>query len=183
LDIANRSTLRMLNLVNAILDISRLEDGQMPLEHTIINLHDFVEDIIQSQMPLAIDKALRIENMLSTELPPVVGDRSLLERVFQNLIGNGIKFTPSGGTVRVTGRKKAEDPSRVYISISDTGAGIPPEIQGRLFEKFASGTQTERGSGLGLAFCKMVLTAHNEDIWVEKSDSQGTTFTFTLSHL
>ena len=183
LDIADRSTLRMLNLVNAILDISRLEDGQMPLEHTIINLHDFVEDIIQTQMPLAIDKSLHIENALSTELTPVLGDRGLLERVFQNLIGNGIKFTPSGGTVRVTGRVEAEDPGKIYISINDTGKGIPPEIQGRLFEKFASGTQSERGSGLGLAFCKMVLTAHNEDIWVEKSDTQGTTFTFTLSHI
>jgi NtrC-family two-component system sensor histidine kinase KinB len=183
LDIANRSTLRMLNLVNAILDISRLEDGQMPLEHTIINLHDFVEDIIQSQIPLAIGKALRIENMLPTELPPAVGDRGLLERVFQNLIGNAIKFTPADGTVRITGRERAEDPTRLYISVSDTGAGIPPEIQGRLFEKFASGKQAGRGSGLGLAFCKMVLNAHKENIWVEKSDEQGTTFTFTLSHL
>ncbi|MGC9393643.1 MAG: GAF domain-containing protein [Anaerolineae bacterium] len=183
LDIANRSTLRMLNLVNAILDISRLEDGQMPLEHTIISLHDFVEDTIQSQMPLAMDKSLRIENMLSAELPPVVGDRGLLERVFQNLIGNAIKFTPSGGTIRITGREGNEDPAKLHISISDTGTGIPPEIQSRLFEKFTSGKQAGRGTGLGLAFCKMVLNAHKENIWVEKSDEQGTTFTLTLSHL
>jgi len=182
-DIASRNTQRMLNLVNAILDINRLEDGQMPLEHTIINLHDFVEDVIQSQMPLAIEKSLRIENALSAELPPVMGDRDLLERVFQNLIGNAIKFTPSGGMVRITGQKKAEDPTKLYISISDTGTGIPSEIQGRLFEKFTSGKQAERGTGLGLAFCKMVLNAHKENIWAEKSDEQGTTFTFTLSHI
>lgn len=183
LDIAERSTQRMLNLVNAILDISRLESGQMPLEFTIINLHDFVEEIIQSQMPLAIEKTLHIENALPAELPPVVGDRGLLERVFQNLIGNAIKFTPSGGTVCITVREEAKDPARIYISISDTGEGIPPDIQNRLFEKFTSGRQSGRGTGLGLAFCKMVLNAHNENIWVENSGEQGTTFTFTLSHL
>lgn len=183
LDIADRGTKRMLNLVNTILDISRLEDGQMPLEYTPIDLPGFVEDIIQSQMPLAIDKALHIENVLSPTLPPVKGDRGLLERVFQNLIGNAIKFTPAGGTIRITAREEATDPTRIYISISDTGAGIPPEIQGRLFEKFTSGKQTGRGSGLGLAFCKMVLNAHNENIWVESSDERGTTFTFTLSRL
>ncbi len=117
LNIADRSTQRMLNLVNAILDISRLENGQMPLEYAIINLHDFVEDIIQSQTPLAINKALHIENMLLAELPPVVGDRGLLEQVLQNLIGNAIKFTPSGGTVRITEREEANDPPR-YISRS-----------------------------------------------------------------
>lgn len=182
LDIADRGTKRMLNLVNTILDISRLEDGQMPLEYTPINLPDFVEDIIQSQTPLTIGKALHIENMLPAGLPTVVGDRGLLERVFQNLIGNAIKFTPSEGTIRITAREEASDPTRLYISISDTGAGIPPEIQSRLFEKFTSGKQTGRGSGLGLAFCKMALNAHNENIWVESSDEQGTTFTFTLSH-
>lgn len=183
LDIAERSTQRMLNLVNTILDISRLESGQMPLEFTIISLRDFVEEIIQSQMPLAIGKFLNVENALSAKLPPVVGDRDLLGRVFQNLIGNAIKFTPAGGTVRIAEREETADPIKIYISISDTGEGIPPDIQARLFEKFTSGKQTGRGTGLGLAFCKMVLNAHNENIWVDHSDEQGTTFTFTLSHL
>jgi len=183
LNIADRGTKRMLNLVNTILDISRLEDRQMPLEYTTIDLPGFVEDIIQSQMPLAIDKALHIKNTLSAELPPVVGDRGLLERVFQNLIGNAIKFTPAEGSICITAREEASDSSRIYISISDTGAGIPPEIQDRLFEKFISGKQTGRGTGLGLAFCKMALNAHNENIWVENSDEHGTTFTFTLSRL
>ena len=181
LTIAERSTQRMLNLVNAILDISRLESGQMPMEYSVIDLHDFANDIIQSQIPLAINKALYIENALPPTLPMVTGDRGLLERVFQNLIGNAIKFTSSGGTVRLSARAESKDPARIYISISDTGSGIPPEIQGRLFEKFTSGIQEGRGSGLGLAFCKMVITAHNERIWVENSSEQGTTFTFTLS--
>jgi len=85
--------------------------------------------------------------------------------------------------VRIAEREETADPIKIYISISDTGEGIPPDIQARLFEKFTSGKQTGRGTGLGLAFCKMVLNAHNENIWVDHSDEQGTTFTFTLSHL
>ncbi len=183
LEIANRATRRMLNLVNAILDVNRLESGQMPLQYTIINLRDFVDEVIQGQMPLAITKALHMENALPSALPPINADRGLLERVFQNLIGNAIKFTPSDGTVRVTGRQEMKTPSTLYISVSDNGPGIPPEIQGRLFEKFTTGKHIERGTGLGLAFCKMVLNAHNEDIWVESTGEQGTTFTFTLSSL
>ncbi len=183
LDIANRATRRMLNLVNVILDINRLESGQVPLEYTIINLHNFVDDIIQGQKPLAMNKGLRIENALPPDLPPINADRELLERVFQNLIGNAVKFTPAGGTVRVIGRQSTENPSTLCISISDNGPGISPEIQGRLFEKFTTGKHTEHGTGLGLAFCKMVLNAHNEDIWVESTGEHGTTFTFTLSSL
>ncbi len=179
-DIARRSTQRMLDLVNALLDINRLESGQMPLEYTPINLFSMVAEIIESQKPLALNKALQLENALPPDLPVVKADRKLLERVFQNLISNAIKFTPSGGTVRFTAHRGTQDPAIVYVSIHDSGPGIPQEIRGRLFEKFTTGKQAERGTGLGLAFCKMVLNAHNEDIWVESTGEQGTTFTFTL---
>jgi signal transduction histidine kinase len=68
----------------------------------------------------------------------------------------------------------------IHISVKDSGSGIPPEIRERLFQKFITGSQTQRGSGLGLAFCRMAVEAHGEHIWVESSSSQGTTFTFTL---
>ncbi|HOT91851.1 MAG TPA: GAF domain-containing protein [Anaerolineae bacterium] len=180
LNIARRSTQRMLDLVNALMDINRLESGQMPLEYTTFNLPDLVAEIIESQKPLAINKTLQLENALPPDLPPVSADKKLLERVFQNLIGNAIKFTPSGGTVRLTARRGKENPATIYVSIHDSGPGIPPEILGRLFEKFTTGKQAEHGTGLGLAFCKMVLNAHKEDIWVESTGEQGTTFTFTL---
>jgi PAS domain S-box-containing protein len=180
-DMAQTNTSRMLELVNAILDISRLESQQVPLEHTLISLPDFVTEVLESQSALAADKGLRLGSDVPPALPPVWADAGLIERVLRNLVGNAIKFTPSGGKVRVAARSGATDPPLVFVSVSDTGSGVPPEIQDRLFEKFVTGQQEERGSGLGLAFCRMVLEAHNERIWVESTSEKGTTFTFTLS--
>jgi signal transduction histidine kinase len=77
--------------------------------------------------------------------------------------------------------ESSESPHKLNIAVQDTGAGIPPELQNRLFQKFVTGRQEGKGSGLGLAFCKMVLEAHNERIWVSSVVDEGTTFTFTLA--
>ncbi|RLC80087.1 MAG: hypothetical protein DRJ03_22355 [Chloroflexi bacterium] len=180
-DIAQNNTGMMLGLVNAILDISRLESQQMPLEHTLISLSDLVTDVLETQSLLAADKGLHLESDVPLTLPPVWADEGLVKRVLHNLVGNAIKFTPDGGTVRVTAQTKASDQSRILVSVSDTGSGIPAEIQDRLFQKFVTGQQEERGSGLGLAFCRMVMEAHDERIWVESTSENGTTFSFTLS--
>jgi len=97
-----------------------------------------------------------------------------------NLIGNACKFTPAGGVVRVSARTDPSQRFTLFVSVSDTGPGIPPEIQDRLFQKFVTGQQEGRGNGLGLAFCKMVMEAHGERIWVESTSKNGTTFTLTL---
>ncbi|MEA3342372.1 MAG: histidine kinase N-terminal 7TM domain-containing protein [Chloroflexota bacterium] len=180
-DIAQTNTGMMLKLVSAILDISRLESQQMPLEHTLISLSDLVTDVLETQLLLAADKGLDIESDVPPTLPPVWADEGLVKRVLHNLVGNAIKFTPDGGTVRVTARTEASDRARILVSVSDTGSGIPAEIQDRLFQKFVTGEQKERGSGLGLAFCRMVIEAHNERIWVESTFESGATFSFTLS--
>jgi signal transduction histidine kinase len=104
--------------------------------------------------------------------------------VLQNLIGNAIKFTPPHGTISVTAaRREAEQPesTKLLVQVRDSGAGIPPDIKSRLFQKFVSGQQPERGSGLGLAFCKLALEAHGERIWVESEPGHGTTFFFSLA--
>ena len=180
-DIAHASTDRMLKLVNAILDIGRLESRQMPLEHTLISLPDLVTDVLDSQLSLAANKELSLENGVPSALPPVWADAELIERVLNNLISNAIKFTPAGGAIRVTARTETSDQSRIFVSVSDTGLGIPENIRARLFQKFVTGGQGGRGSGLGLAFCRMVMEAHSERIWVESTSESGTTFTFTLS--
>jgi NtrC-family two-component system sensor histidine kinase KinB len=101
-----------------------------------------------------------------------------------NLVGNALKFTPSGGRVEVSARTDdARD--RMLVSISDTGEGIPKELQGRIFDKFAI-AEARRSSGgrsstgLGLTFCKLIVEAHGGQIWVESEPGQGSTFTFSL---
>jgi signal transduction histidine kinase len=109
----------------------------------------------------------------------------------QNLVDNAIKFTPTGGLVKVVVRPCDEELARrtelevtespqLCVSVVDSGPGISADLQRRLFHKFVTGGQEESGSGLGLAFCKLVVDAHGGHIWVESEPGQGTTFTFTL---
>jgi len=171
---------RMLNLVTSILDVNRLESGQMPLEREPTLLARFVDEALAVQKVLADDKSVRLYNDLNGALPPVTIDTDLIGRVLQNLIGNAIKFTPAGGNIRVSAHLDAAGTHRVIVSISDTGPGLPADVQARLFQKFVRGAGPERGSGLGLAFCRLAVEAHGGRIWAESTPGQGTSFSFTL---
>jgi PAS domain S-box-containing protein len=179
-EIAQKSTKSMLELVKAILEISRLESRQMPLEHTLISLSGLVGTILGSQSPLTAEKGLRLESDVPSTLPPAWADEALLRRVLENLIGNAIKFTPSGGVIRVSAEVTPSERPRLLVRVSDTGSGIPPDLQERLFQKFVTGRREGHGSGLGLAFCKMAVESHGERIWVESTGENGTTFALTL---
>jgi PAS domain S-box-containing protein len=180
--IAQDNTKGMLKLVQAILEISRLESRQMLLDHTLVSLADLVANVLALQSPLASDKDLHLGSDVPPDLPPAWADAGLIERVLQNLVDNAIKFTPSGGVVRVAAQVDTDDTgrSRILVSVSDTGPGIPLKLQERLFQKFVTGEQRGRGSGLGLAFCRMVIEAHDERLWVADTSENGTTFSFTL---
>jgi signal transduction histidine kinase len=180
LEIAQHSAKRMIELVTAILDVSRLESGRMPLEQRAFNLADLIAEALTAQATLARDKQIRLDSHIPSELPPAWADEGLIARVLQNLIGNAIKFTPPDGLVQVAAIWEAPH-ARLIVQVSDTGAGIPPAIQSRLFQKFVSGGQAERGSGLGLAFCKLAVEAHGGRIWVESTPGRGTTFSFSLA--
>jgi PAS domain S-box-containing protein len=191
LGIARNSTQKMLHLINNILDVSQLESGRMPLRHEPVSLANLIAETLRTQAPLAADKSLRLESDVSPLLPPAWADVKLIERVLQNLVDNAIRFTPPSGRVRVTARSADEEtikqadrqPAEILhlcVSVSNSGSGIPPELQSRLFQKFATGDQQESGSGLGLAFCKLVVEAHGGRIWAESEPGQATTFNFTL---
>jgi signal transduction histidine kinase/putative methionine-R-sulfoxide reductase with GAF domain len=182
LQAAETSVRRMTGLINAILDVSQLESGQMPLDWQAFDLAHLTAETVQAQMVLADEKSLHLESNVSPSLPLAWGDPILIGRVLQNLLDNATKFTPTGGQIQVTARVQKEDGhARMQVSVCDTGPGIPPEVQPRLFQKFSRGEQRERGSGLGLAFCKLVVEAHQERIWVESTSASGTTITFSLA--
>lgn len=180
-DRATQITRKTLDLVNQILDISQLESGRMPLQYESFDLQKLVADVLEVQASIATEKEITIETKLPATLPEVWADRGLMERVLQNLVGNALKFTPTGGMVTIAvenGRSQSSD--SLQITITDTGSGIPATIRPHLFQKFATGDQTERGNGLGLAFCKMVLDNHGEKIEILDSSPKGTTFLLTL---
>ena len=197
LEVARSSTQGMLELVNNILDVSQLEGGRLRLVRKPVALADLISEALRAQSPLAADKGLHLDSDVPSELAPVWADAKLIGRVLQNLIDNAIKFTPNGGSVRIAVGVAGEDCLRpedgqlvkttcLRVSVSDSGPGIPPELQGRLFQKFVTGRQAGRGSGLGLAFCKLVVEAHGGQIWVDpdaplgSDPGQGATFHFTL---
>jgi signal transduction histidine kinase len=157
----------------------------MPLNCQQLSLTELIIDTLQAQVPLADFKQISLERSIPTNLPIIKADADLIGRVLQNLIDNAIKFTPQNGTVSVTvtlpDQSQAETENlMVAVSITDSGPGIPPQIQHHLFEKFVSGSQAEAGSGLGLAFCKLAIEAHNGNISVDSHLDDRTTFTFTL---
>jgi signal transduction histidine kinase len=197
LKIARNGTQGMLELVNNILDVSQLEGGRLRLVRKPVALTDLISEALRAQSPLATDKGLHLTSDVPPDLVPVWADAKLIGRVLQNLIDNAIKFTPSGGSVSITVKQTGDDCLRpedgqlaktpcVRVSVIDSGPGIPPELQSRLFQKFVTGRQAESGSGLGLAFCKLVIEAHGGQTWLDSdaplgSDpGSGATFHFTL---
>jgi signal transduction histidine kinase len=174
---------KMITLVNDILDVSRLESGRMPMDLAPVGLFGLVAHTLTGQSVLALDKNLHLENDVPMELPPAMADGTLIGRVLENLIGNAIKFTPNGGLIRVGAEvqvREEESAPELVVSVFDDGPPIPPGLQGRLFERFATGRGEASGSGLGLAFCKLAVEAHGGRIWAESDHPEGVTFSFTL---
>ena len=179
-DVAHQGAQRLLNLITAILDVNRLESGQMPLEREPVRMDIVAAEVAEMEQVLARDKRQTIENQVPPDLPFVSADVELIHRVLQNLIGNAIKFTPPEGVIAIGARRDSADAQQVIVSVKDSGVGLIPELQARLFNKFVTGRVRGRGSGLGLAFCRLVVEAHGGRIWVESTPGNGADFLFTL---
>jgi signal transduction histidine kinase len=175
--IARLSSDRMFALVNSILDVSRLESGSLPLDRCSVALGPLVEETLRLQTPLVPDGGLRLESAVSSELPPAWADRALLARVLQNLVGNALKYTPDGH-VRVEAARDGD--AMLRVEVADTGSGIAEDLQPRLFQKFVTGRDRRKGSGLGLAFCRLAVEAHGGRIWAAPEPERGSRFSFTL---
>ena len=173
----------LLGMINDLLDVEKLESGSMQLNYTELSAAELVASAVGQVASLAESKKLTLAVKIADDLPLFQGDESKLQRTLVNLLGNAIKFTPSGGTVRVEALLVADKQS-VEFSVNDTGEGIPPEEFGRIFEKFGQVESRQAGrtmsTGLGLTFCKLAVEAHGGHILVESTLGQGSMFCFTI---
>ena len=177
----------MTQMVQELLELSRIESGQVPLRLFPTKIAALVEPIMERLRPQAERAQLTLQLFLESKLPEVLVDTDRIRTVLLNLIHNAIKFTPVGGTITVRARLSAESLKRdgsdvVVISVTDSGIGIPAEEIPRIFERFykADRARSGGGTGLGLAIAKHTVHAHNGQIWVESTEQIGSTFFFTL---
>ncbi|MHB8797735.1 MAG: sensor histidine kinase [Thermoanaerobaculia bacterium] len=177
LDLAERNARRQLSLVDGILELSRLEEGSLPVCRTDVHVPAVVDEVIGRALPAAQARGLALVSALPPDLPPVLADAGLVARVVENLLTNAVKFSaPGSGSVRLEGRVEG---GCVVLAIRDSGPGICEELRPRLFEKFAVGNLPGRGSGLGLPFCRLAVEAQGGRMWLEHP-GPAAVFSFSL---
>ena len=170
----------LLGLINDVLDLSKIEAGQLVLELTDYSLEDIAQTVRSTLEPLAADKKLAFKVEVAPKMPAGHGDGRRLTQVLINLVGNAIKFTDAGEVVI---KARATDGS-FHLSVRDTGPGISAADQAKLFQEFQQAdnaiTRKKGGTGLGLAISKRIVEMHGGKIWVESQVGQGSTFSFTV---
>ena len=186
LDRAYNSTDRLIKLVNDMLNISRIESGRMSFHFAESNIIEMVNQMVDEVKPRADELGLTIiVEKANTILPTVLADKDKMSEVLINLVGNSLKFTPKGGTIKITFELNDET---VVVHIADNGAGVTPNDLPRLFTKFGLmehsyvHNKTSQGTGLGLYICKNIIDLHKGKIWAySEVANKGAVFSFTLN--
>jgi signal transduction histidine kinase len=172
---------RLGRLVVQLLDLSRLESGDVPLERERVDLAPLVSQVLSEIEVARPDRRVALNDAIPEDLPPVYADRERVHQVLFNLLDNAVRFTPSGGRVTVTASR--HDGS-VDVAVADTGPGIRAEHLPRVFERFyrvdEARSRDDGGTGIGLAIARSVVEAHGGRIWAESRPGEGSTFTFEL---
>lgn len=181
LNIMKQNCLRLLKMVNNIIDINRIDSDFFQIDPRNEDIVGIIENITLSVKEYASAKNIDISFSSNCDKHIIACDTFQLERILLNLLSNAIKFTPLGGTVNVV---LTVMPDKVYVSVSDSGPGIPEKYHDLIFERFS---QTDgksflekRGSGMGLFLVKKLLERMNGEIWVSSKEGKGSTFTFFL---
>jgi signal transduction histidine kinase len=179
---AQRDVMSLSALIDDLFQMSQLDAGGFPLHRAPSSLSDLVSDTLESFSQLAKQQEITLEGQVEPDVDPVLMDTQAVGRVFNNLISNALRHTPSGGQVSVRARRAT---SGVEVTISDTGEGIRPQDLPHIFERFYRGDaarsrQRGTGAGLGLAIARGIVRAHGGDIRVETERGRGTQFTFHL---
>ncbi|HSH01054.1 MAG TPA: HAMP domain-containing sensor histidine kinase [Anaerolineae bacterium] len=179
---AQHSAQNMLNLVNQLLDMSKLEAGKLQLQTEAVVMRRVVEERLTGFLLQAEQDGVELKNEVGVDLPLVRGDVDLIGRVLDNLVSNGIKHSERDGIVTIGGRV---DNGWVRVYVEDEGTGIPEKYVDTIFEKFnqvidEDGKPVRQGTGLGLPFCRLVVEAHGGEIGVDSELGRGSRFWFTL---
>jgi signal transduction histidine kinase len=170
----------LLSLINDVLDLSKVEAGQVELEIAPFSLREGLERGVLMVKERATKNGVRLTLEADHHVEFVEADERRIRQVIFNLLSNAVKFTPQGGSVSVSSAQLDEE---VHVSVADTGPGIAPEDQARIFEEFQQtdvGARAREGTGLGLALSKRLIELHGGRIWVESELGKGSTFTFAL---
>jgi signal transduction histidine kinase len=180
LEAVERNSGRLLRLVGDLLFVAQADAGRLSLEKANVDLSSLAAECVEGAGPAAREKAIHLV-LAAKAVPALVGDRGRLAQVLDNLLSNALKFTPQGGTVEM---RTSSDDQHVTIEVSDTGIGIPPADQPRLFDRFFRSSladdQAIPGTGLGLAIVKAIVEAHGGRIMIDSVEGEGTTFRVDL---
>jgi len=182
LGIIQESTNRLTHFINEILDLTKLKAGQVEVHYRPFDVEEAVEEVVGLFQPLLEKKSLEWRIDVPPDMPVIPADAEKIRQILTNLISNALKFTPSGGTIRIWARNHIEF---IQISVQDTGVGIPSEAKEAVFERFrqvkgAKEHAGQKGTGLGLAIAKGNVEVHGGRIWIESEFGEGTTVHFTL---
>ena len=175
------SSQHLLNLINEVLDLSKIESGRIRLRLADIDLTEVAESLARTMMPILAPRKQSLDIEIEEGLPPVHADKAKVRQVLLNLLSNSTKFTPDGGKLKI---EAVREDNRCQVSVIDNGIGIKKEDQERIFEPFSQLNnpliQKKEGAGLGLMIAKQIVEKHGGQIWVESEYGKGSRFTFTL---
>jgi two-component system, NtrC family, sensor histidine kinase KinB len=181
ISIARRSAQRVLGMVESMLEIARLQSGNLDLVIAPVQLDSLVSQLLADFQNLSAGYQIQLIDEVASGLPDVHIDKDKILRVLTNLVDNALKFTPEGGTVRISAGLLNDE--KLIVKVSDTGPGIPEEYREKIFNRFGQvpgHVGRRRGSGLGLTFCRLAVEAHGGEIWMEAGPEGGSIFAFTL---
>jgi signal transduction histidine kinase len=181
LDRSSHRIRELLDLIGDLLDVSRIEAGQIAREFKATSLSEVVEGSLADVQALAKEKEMELRVEVTGKLPVIHAAPHRLRQVLNNLLSNAIKFTPPQGLITISVEDKED---HLRVEVMDTGPGIPPEDLPHIFDDFVRGRDVERtGAGLGLSIARKIVEAHGGKIWVESpctADGKGSRFIFTL---
>ena len=171
---------QMERLIKDLLEVKRIEAGQLSVERSKVNVAPLVSEAIELHSTIAEGKSVNLRSTVNGDLPPVYADRERILQTFSNLLGNAVKFTPSGGEVRI---EAEAHPQEIIFTVIDSGPGIAAADQPHVFDRYWQAKAQRRGSqgiGLGLVIVKGIIEAHGGRVWVESEVGAGSRFSFSL---